>query len=80
MEILDIPREAAEALLVMLANGFAWIAHTEQIWFPTAGAYVRFVAPEYGLPDLRGPFLFLSLLYIGLRVGDLLDKEDEIIS
>lgn len=78
MEILDVPREAAEGLLVGGANLFAWIAHTEQIWFPTAGAYVRFVAPEYGLPDLRGPFLFLSLLYIGFRIGDLLDKKDEL--
>lgn len=80
MDLLDAPREAAEALGILLGNGFAWIAHTEQIWFPTIGAYVRFLAPEYGLPDLRGPFLALTLLYIGLRLGDMLDKGDELQS
>ena len=76
MGLLDLPREAVESLAITGGNLLAWIAHTEQIWFPTAGAYVRFVAPEYGFPDLRGPFLFLTLLYIGLRIGDLLDKQD----
>lgn len=79
MDILDVPREAAETLLMIVGNGFAWLSHTEQIWFPTIGAYVRFVAPEAAaLPDLRGPFLMLSILYIGFRLGDLLDERDEL--
>ena len=78
MDLLDIPKEAAEALAILVGNGFAWIAGTEQIWFPTIGAYIRFVAPATELPDLRGPFLALTLLYIGLRVGDMLDKTDEL--
>lgn len=73
-----IGREYLEAILAVLGNLFAWFAHTEQIWFPVAAAYVRDLAPVYGLPDLRGPFAMLTLIYIGLRLGDWLNKRDEI--
>jgi hypothetical protein len=66
--------------LLSVGNLLSWMAHTEQIWFPAVGAYVRWIAPAYNLPDLRGPFAFITLLYIGLRIGDLLDKRDEINS
>jgi len=68
------------ALAVGAGNLLAWIAHSEQIWFPIAGTYMRYISPMYNLPDLRGPFAFLALLYIGLRLGDLLDKRDELNS
>lgn len=73
-------RSALEGLTVLGGNLFAWLAHTEQIWFPMVGAYVRFLQPELGLPDLRGPFLFLTLLYVGLRIGDLLKERDTLES
>jgi hypothetical protein len=66
------------AAIGVLAHGFAWIAHTEQIWMPMAGAYVRYLAPAFDLPDLRGPFAFLTLCYIGLRLGDMWNKRDEL--
>ncbi|MFB6134877.1 MAG: hypothetical protein ABEJ55_07805 [Halanaeroarchaeum sp.] len=78
MELLDIPKEAIEVLTILIGNGFAWMAGTEQIWFPTIGAYVRFIAPTTQLPDLRGPFLAITMLYIGLRLGDMIDKGDEL--
>jgi len=72
-------RGVTEAVLATFANWFAWFGYTEQIWFPMAGAYVRYVQPEMaGLPDLRGPFLVMTLAYIGLRIGDLWHKRDEI--
>ena len=60
-------------------NLLAWVAHTEQIWFPMMGAYVRFLAPETGLPDLRGPFLLMTMMYIGLRIGDLWNDKENVI-
>jgi len=65
-------------LVVSVANLGAWVAHTEQLWFPVVGAYYRYIAPTYNLPDLRGPFIFLTLLYAGLRIGDMLNKKEEI--
>lgn len=62
----------------VVAHAFAWIGQTEQIWMPVAGAYVRYIAPETPLPDLRGPFLFLTLLYVGLRLGDMWNKRNEL--
>lgn len=64
--------------LVSFGNLAAWIAETEQIWFPIVGAYTRWIAPAYNLPDLRGPFVFVALLYVGLRIGDMLNKKEEI--
>ena len=69
-------KDVVAGVLAVLGHGYAWIAHTEQIWFPMIGAYVRFVAPETGLPDLRGPFLVLTMMYIGLRIGDFWNKRD----
>lgn len=60
-------------------NLLAWIAHTEQIWFPMMGAYVRYLAPETGLPDMRGPFLLMTMMYIGLRIGDMWNDKEEIL-
>jgi hypothetical protein len=80
MDLTETTGETLRGVFITLANLFAWVAHTEQIWFPAAGAYVRYLEPTYqALPDLRGPFLALTLLYIGLRVGDLLDKRDEVL-
>lgn len=73
-----IGRTHIEAVVGLLAHLFAWIAQTEQIWFPVAAAYVRDLAPVYGLPDLRGPFAALTLMYVGLRLGDWLNKRNEI--
>jgi sterol desaturase/sphingolipid hydroxylase (fatty acid hydroxylase superfamily) len=71
-------KDLVAAVIGLVAHGFAWISATEQIWMPTMGAYVRYIAPGLGLPDLRGPFLFITMLYIGLRFGDLWDERDEI--
>ena len=71
-------KDLVAGVLAVLGHGFAWIAHTEQIWMPMAGAYIRYLAPAYNLPDLRGPFAFLTLCYIGLRLGDLWNKRDEL--
>lgn len=72
-------RGLKEAAVGAFAHGFAWIGHTEQIWFPMAGAYMRYLQPELaGLPDLRGPFLAITLAYIGLRIGDLLNEREEL--
>lgn len=71
-------KDLAAGVFAVLGHGFAWIAHTEQIWMPMAGAYVRYLAPAYNLPDFRGPFAFLTLTYIGLRMGDLWNKRDEL--
>lgn len=62
----------------MLGNGFAWIAHSEQIWFPMLATLHRQLAPMLGLPDLRGPFIFITLLYVGFRLSDLLEEKDEL--
>lgn len=71
-------KDLVAAVLGLVAHGFAWLSATEQIWMPTMGAYVRYIAPELGLPDLRGPFLFLTMLYIGLRLGDFWDERNEL--
>ena len=71
-------KDLVAGVLGLLAHSFAWIAHTEQIWMPAIGAYVRWLAPAMGLPDLRGPFLFITLLYIGLRLGDMLNAENKL--
>lgn len=71
-------RRLWEGVAAAFANLFAWFAHTEQIWFPIAGAYIRYLEPAFGLPDLRGPFAFLTLCYIGLRIGDLWNKKEEL--
>ena len=79
MDLTKTSSELLGGLAVVFGNLFAWVAHTEQIWFPAIGAYIRFVAPAYDLPDLRGPFAFLTFLYIGLRIGDLLTKRKDVI-
>lgn len=71
-------KDLLTGVVALLGNLFAWMAATEQIWFPALGAYVRFLAPVYDLPDLRGPFAAITLLYIGLRIGDLLNKRNEV--
>lgn len=71
-------RNALEAVAATFGNLFAWFAHSEQIWFGIFATYVRDIAPAMNLPDLRGPFLFLTLVYLGLRIGDLWDRRDEI--
>lgn len=71
-------KDIGAAIIGVLAHGFAWIAQTEQIWMPMAGAYVRYLAPAFGLPDLRGPFAFLTLCYIGLRLGDLWNERNDL--
>jgi hypothetical protein len=80
MDLIDSRPDLLGGGLLSVGNLFAWMAQTEQIWFPTVGAYVRWIAPAYNLPDFRGPFAFVTLLYIGLRVGDLLEQRDEIDS
>lgn len=70
-------RGTVEAATALAGNAFAWFAGTEQIWFPTVGAYTRWIAPALGLPDLRGPFLAITMCYIGLRAGDLWNKRDD---
>ena len=72
-----IGRNTLEVLVGLLANGAAWAATTEQIWFPIAAAYVRYIGPIYNLPDMRGPLAFISLAYIGLRLGDLWNARDD---
>ncbi|WP_134671729.1 hypothetical protein [Halorussus marinus] len=71
-------KDLALAVAGVAGNLFAWMAQTEEIWMSIAGAYVRYLAPGLGLPDLRGPFLFLSLVYIGFRLSDLWDERDEV--
>ncbi|WP_435145922.1 hypothetical protein [Halobaculum sp. P14] len=71
-------KHIAEVATALAGNLWAWFAATEQIWFPTVGAYVRWIAPAYNLPDLRGPLAFLTLCYIGLRLGDLWSKNDSL--
>jgi hypothetical protein len=71
-------KNAVEMILGFMMNTVAWIAHSEQIWFGLAGTYMRVLRPMYGLPDLRGPFIFLTLLYVGLRLADWLEQREEI--
>ncbi|QLG62198.1 hypothetical protein [Halorarum salinum] len=71
-------RDAAGPLVAALGNLFAWVASSEEIWFSVVATYIRFIAPETALPDLRGPFLFLTLCYLGLRLADLWDAKDEV--
>jgi len=71
-------KDALEGIAAVFANLFAWMAHSEQIWFPLVSTYVRHISEAFGLPDLRGPFIFLTLVYAGLRFGDLLDKRESI--
>lgn len=78
MDPLEIPREAVEVLALGGGNLLAWIAHSEQIWFPMTASLINYVAPAYGLPDLRGPLAFMTLMYIGLRLGDLLEERNEL--
>ena len=66
-----------EGILTLLINGVAWFAGTEQLWFPMAATVYRYMGPIMDLPDLRGPFLFLTLCYLGLRLSDWIDKTDE---
>lgn len=73
-----IGRSYAEALVALGGNLAVWIAHTEQMWFPMASAFVRYLAPMYGLPDLRGPFLAITMAYLGLRLADWFDKREEL--
>lgn len=79
MALTDTAGDVLGGVVLVAGNLFAWLGHTEQIWFPAIGAYIRFVAPIYDLPDFRGPFLFLTLIYIGFRIGDLLDKRKDVI-
>lgn len=72
--------DAVAGVIATVGNLIAWIAHTEQIWFPMAAVYVNDLSAAFGLPDLRGPFLALTLLYVGFRLGDFVDKRDEIES
>lgn len=71
-------QDLTAGVVATLGNVFAWVSFSEQIWFPMLGAYVRFLQPVYELPDLRGPFAFVTLLYIGLRIGDLWNKREEL--
>jgi hypothetical protein len=72
-----IGKDSLTDTVAVLANGVAWIAQTEGIWFPMAAAYARYLQPIYGLPDIRGPLAFLTLVYLGLRLADLWDAKDE---
>lgn len=71
-------KDLTAVLVGSVGHGTMWIMHTEQIWFPMVGAYVKYLAPVYNLPDMRGPLAFLSLVYIGLRLGDLWNERNEI--
>lgn len=73
-----IGRTQIEAIVALLGHSAAWLAHTEQLWFPMTAAYVRYIAPVYELPDLRGPFAAITLVYLGLRMGDWLNERNEI--
>ncbi|EMA24637.1 hypothetical protein [Haloarcula argentinensis] len=72
-----IGKESVADLTAVLANVVSWVAHTEQIWFPMAAAYARYLEPVYGLPDIRGPLAFITLTYMGLRLADLWDAKDD---
>lgn len=71
-------KNAGESVALFALNSVAWIAGSEQIWFGLAGTYMRVLRPMYGLPDLRGPFIFITLLYVGLRLADWMDAREEI--
>jgi hypothetical protein len=71
-------KDAFGGVLALVGNGFAWVAQSEEIWFSIIATYVRHIAPGTALPDLRGPFMLLTLAYLGFRLGDLLDKRDEL--
>ncbi|EMA14495.1 hypothetical protein [Haloarcula marismortui] len=72
-----IGKDSVTDTVAVLANGAAWIAQTEGIWFPIATTYARYLQPIYGLPDIRGPLAFLTLVYLGLRLADLWEAGDE---
>ena len=71
-------KSTIEGSTALLGNLVAWIAHSETIWFGMLGSYQTYLAPVYDLPDLRGPMAFATLLYVGLRLGDLWSKREEI--
>ena len=71
-------RSAIEGGIALLGNLVAWMAASETIWFGMLGSYQTYLAPVYELPDLRGPMAFATLLYVGLRLGDLWSKRQEI--
>jgi hypothetical protein len=71
-------RDSFGGVLALLGNLAAWIAQSETIWMGMLGSYQTYLAPVYNLPDLRGPMAFAALLYVGLRLGDLWDKREEI--
>lgn len=75
--ISELSSDGIAGFVATAGNLVAWLAHSEQIWFPMLGAYVKFVGPVFELPDLRGPFAFLTLVYLGLRLGDLVAKKDK---
>ncbi len=62
----------------VLMHTVAWIAQSEHIWFGLAETYMRVLGPMFGLPDLRGPFIFITLIYVGLRLADWLDAREEL--
>jgi hypothetical protein len=71
-------RSAIEGGIALLGNLVAWMAASETIWFGMLGSYQAYLAPVYDFPDLRGPMAFVTLLYVGLRLGDLWSKRQEI--
>ncbi|WP_311170646.1 hypothetical protein [Halobellus ordinarius] len=71
-------KNTIEGGTALLGNLFVWIAHSETIWFGMLGSYQTYLAPVYNLPDLRGPMAFATLLYVGLRLGDLWERREEV--
>ncbi|QHS17784.1 hypothetical protein GWK26_11860 [haloarchaeon 3A1-DGR] len=71
-------RDVIGAVTALAGNGFAWLAQSEEIWFSVIATYVRYIAPGTSLPDLRGPFLVATLAYLGFRLADLWDKQDDL--
>lgn len=71
-------KDLVAGVIAVFGHLFAWIAQTEEIWMSVAGVYIRYIAPELDVPDLRGPFLFLTMVYIGLRLADLWNERNEL--
>ncbi|MFB6368387.1 MAG: hypothetical protein ABEJ00_02100, partial [Gemmatimonadota bacterium] len=75
-------KHAVEVVIAAISNTLVWIASSEQIWFSIVGG-IQFMKPVLGLPDLRGPLAFVTIIYVGLRAADWLNarkKLDENLS